>query len=66
AEYQSVAYLELDLPAAPAVMVVDEVVVEGSDIAEEDLVAAIRQELGMPPGTEEERYHRSALQRMMP
>jgi len=41
--------MELDLPRAPAIMVGEEVVVEGSDIAEEKVVAEIRKQLGMPP-----------------
>jgi hypothetical protein len=49
AEYQTEEYLELDLPRAPAVMVGDEVVVEGSDVAEGKVVAEIRKQLGMPP-----------------
>ena len=39
----------VDLPVAPAVMVGDEIVVEGSDISEEDLEAAICNHLGLPP-----------------
>jgi len=49
AEYQTEEYMELDLPRAPAIMVGDEVVVEGSDVAEEKVVAEIRNQLGMPP-----------------
>ena len=49
AEYQTEEYMELDLPRAPAIMVGDEVVVEGSDVAEEKVVAEIRKQLGMPP-----------------
>lgn len=49
AEYQTEEYMELDLPRAPAIMVGDEVVVEGSDVAEEKVVAAIRKQLGMAP-----------------
>ncbi len=49
AEYQTEEYMELDLPRAPAIMVGDEVVVEGSDIVEEKVVAEIRKQLGMPP-----------------
>jgi hypothetical protein len=48
AEYQTEEYMELDLPRAPAIMVGDEVVVEGSDVAEEKVVAEIRKQLGMP------------------
>ncbi|MDO9583814.1 MAG: hypothetical protein Q7J24_11995 [Desulfomicrobium sp.] len=46
--YQTDKYFDLDLPLAPAIMVDDEVVVEGSDIAEEKLEASIRRHLGLP------------------
>ena len=49
AEYQTDESFELDLPAAPAVMVAEEIVVEGSDVAEDALEAVIRQHLGLPP-----------------
>ncbi|MDP3430860.1 MAG: hypothetical protein Q8R89_11075, partial [Desulfomicrobium sp.] len=45
---QTDKYFDLDLPLAPAIMVDDEVVVEGSDIAEEKLEASIRRHLGLP------------------
>lgn len=48
AEYQTDEYFELDLPVAPAVMVGDEIVVEGTDVAEDTLENAIRRHLGMP------------------
>jgi hypothetical protein len=48
AEYQSAEWAATDLPCAPAIMIGEEVVVEGSDITEEKLVAVIRQALGMP------------------
>jgi hypothetical protein len=32
AEYQTDAYFELDLPVAPAIMVEDEIVVEGGNV----------------------------------
>ena len=41
-EYMTDEYFELDLPVAPAVMVDDEIVVEGSDISKRKLEAAIR------------------------
>jgi len=49
AEYQTDEYFELDLPTAPAVMVGKEILVEGSDISEEDLEGAIRRHLDLPP-----------------
>ncbi len=48
AQYQTDAYFELDLPAAPAVMVAEEIVVEGADVAEDKLEAVIRRHLGLP------------------
>ncbi len=48
-EYMTDAYFELDLPVAPAVMVGEEIVVEGSDISDQDLEAAICNHLGLPP-----------------
>ncbi len=48
AAYQTDEYFELDLPAAPAVMVGEEIVVEGSDVAEDKLEAVICQHLGLP------------------
>jgi hypothetical protein len=48
AEYQTDAYFELDLPTAPAVMVAEEIVAEGSDVAEDTLEAVIRRHLGLP------------------
>jgi len=48
AEYQTDEYFELDLPAAPAVMVAEEIVVEGTDVAEDVLEGAICRHLGLP------------------
>jgi hypothetical protein len=48
-QYQTDEYFELDLPVAPAVMVGEEILVEGSDVNEEKLEAAIRKNLGLPP-----------------
>ncbi len=47
AEYQTDEYFELDLPTAPAVMVGEEIVVEGADVAEDKLEAVICQHLGL-------------------
>ncbi len=49
AEYLTDEYFALDLPAAPAVMVHDEIVVEGSDVAEEILEGVICRHLGLSP-----------------
>jgi len=48
ADYQTDAYFELDLPTAPAVMVAEEIVVEGTDVAEAQLEAVICRHLGLP------------------
>ena len=48
AEYLTDEYFELDLPVAPAVMVADEIVVEGSDVMRDKLEASICQHLGLP------------------
>jgi len=48
AEYQTDEYFELDLPVAPAVMVGEEIVVEGSDVPEDKLETVICQHLGIP------------------
>jgi hypothetical protein len=49
AEYITDEYFELDLPVAPAVMVGEEIVVEGADVSEDKLVEAICKQLGLPP-----------------
>ncbi|MBW1889667.1 MAG: hypothetical protein JRI93_03955 [Deltaproteobacteria bacterium] len=48
AEYMTDDYFELDLPLAPAVMVSDEIIVEGSDIPGEKIESAICRHLGLP------------------
>jgi len=48
-EYQNDEYFELDLPVAPAIMVGDEIVVEGSDVSEEELESVICRHLGISP-----------------
>ncbi len=47
-EYNTDEYYELDLPAAPAVMVNDEIVVEGKDVDEHELECCICRHLGLP------------------
>ena len=44
-EYMTDEYFELDLPVAPAIMVGDEIVAEGTDISKRKLEAAIRASL---------------------
>ena len=41
AEYQTDAYFALDLPVAPAIMVNDEIVVEGGNVNQEEVEACI-------------------------
>ncbi len=48
AEYLTDEYFELDLPGAPAIMVGDEIVVEGADVEEAVLEGVIRRHLGLP------------------
>jgi len=48
AEYKTAEYLQLGLPPAPAVMVEEEVVVQGPNISEDQVEAAIRRHLGLP------------------
>jgi hypothetical protein len=47
-KYNTDEYFELDLPVAPAVMVGEEIVVEGSDVSDEKLEVVICQHLGLP------------------
>jgi len=47
-QYNTDEYFELDLPVAPAVMVGEEILVEGTDVDEHDLEAAICRQLGLP------------------
>lgn len=49
AEYNTDAYFELDLPVAPAVLVGEEIVIEGSDVSDETLESVICKHLGLPP-----------------
>ncbi len=46
-EYETDEYFELDLPVAPAVMVGDEIVVEGTDVSEHELESCICRQLGL-------------------
>ena len=50
-EYMTDEYFELDLPVAPAVMVSNEILVEGTDVSEGKLEEAICRHLGIagPP-----------------
>ena len=44
-DYMTDEYFELDLPVAPAVMVGDEIVVEGSDVSRSKLEKVIKMHL---------------------
>ena len=48
-EYNSHEYSQLNLPKAPAIMVGDEILIEGSDISEEKLEAVICKHFGISP-----------------
>ena len=47
AEYQNDEYFELELPVAPAIMVGDEIVVEGSNISQDRVEKVICRCLGI-------------------
>ena len=48
AEYMTDAYFELDLPVAPAVMVEDEIVIEGENISQHEVEVSICRHLNLP------------------
>lgn len=48
ADYLNDEYFALDLPVAPAVMVGDDIVVEGTDIGDHELECSICSHLGLP------------------
>jgi hypothetical protein len=58
-EYMTDEYFELDLPVAPAVMVGDEIVVEGTDVSEVDLEKVICRHLGLPEPSKKGFFGRS-------
>ncbi len=51
-EYNTDEYFELDLPVAPAVMVGEEIVIEGADVSEKILEAIICKHLGLEPSND--------------
>jgi hypothetical protein len=55
AEYQTDNYFELDLPVAPAVMVGDEIVVEGKDVSEHEVAVHICRQLELPVPEQEKK-----------
>jgi hypothetical protein len=48
-DYMTDEYFELDLPVAPAVMVGDEIVVEGTDVSKSKLEKIIERHLRLQP-----------------
>ena len=62
ADYLTDDYFELDLPVAPAVMVADEIVVEGQDVSQHAVEASICRHLGLP---EPEPPKKGLLSRLM-
>ena len=48
-DYMTDEYFELDLPVAPAVMVGDEIVVEGTDVSKSKLEKIIEKHLRLQP-----------------
>ena len=44
-EFQAPSYMEFGMPKAPAIMIGAKVIVAGSDIEEEKLISAIKQQL---------------------
>jgi hypothetical protein len=55
AEYQNDEYFELELPVAPAVMVGEEIVVEGSNISQDKVEVVICRCLGLPEPAREKK-----------
>ncbi len=49
AEYNTDEYFELDLPVAPAIMIGEEILIEGTDISDEKVETAICKQLGITP-----------------
>lgn len=48
AEYETDEYFAFDLPVAPAVMVGEEILVEGTDVSDHDVETCICRQLGLP------------------
>ncbi len=48
AEYQTDDYFDLDLPVAPAVMVGDEIITEGTDVSLYEIETEICRQLNLP------------------
>lgn len=54
-DYLTDDYFELDLPVAPAVMVGDEIVIEGADVGQYEIEAEICRQLKLSPPDREEK-----------
>ncbi len=61
-DYLTDDYFELDLPVAPAIMVGEQILVEGTDIEQGKLESAICRQLGLP---EPEPARKSLLGRVL-
>ena len=61
-EYRTEEYARLGLPMAPAIMVGDELIVQGCDVDEEKVEAAICWHLGLP---EPERQKKGIFDRFL-
>ena len=61
AEFHTDEYYALDLPVAPAIMVGEEIVVEGTDVEEHAVEAAICTALGLSEPEERKRGIRDRL-----
>jgi len=48
ADYNTDEYFALDLPVAPAIMVGDEIIIEGKDINDHTVEVAICRHMGLP------------------
>ena len=48
--YLAAAYVATGLPAAPAVMVENELAAQGPNLSDEGVETVIRRHLGLPPG----------------
>ena len=59
-EYLTDEYFEFDLPVAPAVMVGEEIVAEGTDVSEIDLEKVICRHLDLPEPIKRGFFRRSA------
>ncbi len=55
ADYLTDEYFALDLPVAPAIMVGDEIVIEGQDIDDHSVEVVICRQLGLPKPEQEKK-----------